>query len=160
MRTTKTVALCLLLVSCLNCRAETDFREKVRDTCRAHINDPVPKYKIERTLKIKSTHLIYLFIAIAPDDLKRDSLIALGCTVGRKYHDWDSVSAEIFTSSHSALNFHLPQGEGNALDDIRDHKARYICNRSGDPSGQQVMYNDDPNSPYMTVVVNLGNSCP
>jgi len=148
---------CLFVFVALKASCEPDFREKTRDSCRAHVRESVPKYKIARTLTVKESNLIYLFLAVPSDSISRESLISLGCKLGEKYQNWDMLSAKIFTTRHAAENFHLPSGEGNALADIQALKADYICIRKGSAAGQELLYNDDPNSPYMTVQIDLGS---
>jgi hypothetical protein len=162
MRLSRVASVFILLSSGLVASSQPKgLRTTEKDNCLAHIHDQVPKYEEVKSVKIKSTHLMILFVSISPSDNTHDGLIALGCELGRHHTNWDGLAARIYTSRIAA--------EGSRISDYGDisgknvptevlvaRPATYIVFRSGDVVGQSLTYNDDPTSPYATVQVDLG----
>jgi hypothetical protein len=153
--------LMFLMPGLVGSSQQSGFRVTEKDNCLAHIHDRVPKYEEVKRVKIKSTHLMYLFVSISPSDDNHDGLIALSCELGKHYTNWDGFEARIYTSRIAA--------EGSRISDYGDisgknippevlaaRPATYIVFRSGEVVGQSLMYNDDPTSSYATVHVDLG----
>jgi hypothetical protein len=161
MRLSRVASLLILFLPALAASSQPKgFRVTEKDNCLAHIHDPVPRHEVAKSIKIKSTQLIILFVSISPSDETHDGLIALGCEIGRHYTNWDGLQARIYTSRIAAEGSNLGYGDisGKNIppEVLTAVPAIYIVFRSGEAAHQSLMYRDDPSSSDVTVHVDLG----
>ena len=129
------------------------------DSCSAHHQDRSPKYRVVRKVPWKSIGILYVLVVIKPQDASKANLISVGCSVGQRFAQWDTVEAEIFDSEDDARRYSIAagitgqEGPGEGLAGL---KAIYQMAQTGKAAGQGLLYRDDPTSPYMTVSIELG----
>jgi hypothetical protein len=125
------------------------------DSCITHENIPIPRYHIERTVKIDNGRGLLVFVSVQPSTIDRREFIAVGCALGKRFATLDSLAAYIFTDRRAAKEYN-PQGEGNSRAIIAAFRAVYRLARSTDVSGQALDLRTNPDSPYPNIEILLG----
>jgi hypothetical protein len=151
----KLVIFALIAVTAGQCQPK--FRSYEHDSCSAHDQDRLPKYRVVRKVPWKSIGILH--VLIRPQDASKDNLISVGCAVGQRFAQWDTVEVEIFDSEYDAGRYSIAAGitgQEGAGEGLAGLKAMYLMGETGEAAGQALFYRDDPTSPYMTVRIDLG----
>lgn len=123
--------------------------------CQSY-REEVPKYHVLRHYATDKKPGIILFVSVAPADVVRDKLVALGCKLGTDHADADNIFVHIFDSDGAAKKFN-PAGEGNGRQINLSYRAFYSFSREKGPAyGQSLTWRPDRNDPNRWLTVDLG----
>jgi hypothetical protein len=81
-------------------------------SCDDYSKQKVPKFRIARRFRNDVMHSVTLFISVAPRDISQDTLLTLGCSLGKTYSRNQTLFIWILDDFGAAKRFN-PQGEGN-----------------------------------------------
>ena len=123
------------------------------DSCDAHLNVTVPKFRKAWTYSNPDKKSTVLTISIAPKDADRDRLIALACKLGKIY-SIDQVFVGWILDDYPAAKKFGSTGRYASEASNRSVRASYSFDR--EENSQRLIWTPDKNKPFSSIEITLG----
>jgi hypothetical protein len=94
------------------------------EDCSNFAGKPVPKFRIEKTMRGDREPALIVYISISKKDIEREQIVTLACALGRAHSTEQTFVAWIFDDARAAKSYN-PQGEGNSKETVRSLVASY-----------------------------------
>ena len=130
-------------------------RESQKESCANFATVPIPPYRLVRQWRTDLKPMPVVFVSVKPNDVSRDSMIALGCRIGGKYSSEHSLDVYIL-DNRKAAKIYSPAQEGNSGKTEKSLRALYEFSRENDH--QWLDWRPDPNRPSKWVRIDLGKA--
>jgi len=125
-----------------------------QEHCSAYLNQAVPTYRVAWHYKTTGPGMT-MYISIAPGDVTRDKLIALGCKLGRDHARGENLFVLILDSYAEAKRFCF-QCEGGDRQTSFSFRAMYAFNREPGNAYQSLSWRPDRDTLHKWEQIDLG----
>jgi hypothetical protein len=109
----KPLNLLLVFVLILIVSFTANAQSEIADSCSAHANDRVPKFRIAKRHRVGDKFGFQLMISLAPKDITQANLVANGCNLGKEYRKEPFLQVWFFDDHHAAKAWELQHETGN-----------------------------------------------
>ncbi len=126
-----------------------------KESCGNVDSISVVPYRLVRQWRTDVQPMPVLFVSVKRGDIKRESIIALGCHVGEKYSSENALDLYILDNEHAA-QIYSPAHEGNSGETERSLRAVYEFSREKDQ--QWLDWRSDADHPSKWTHIDLGKA--